>query len=293
MNEIISNEIISKEIIIKPSGFTMNQIIKKYLKDNDNKHVSRNGTIKISKVCFAGRLDPMARGEILLLFNDECKKINHYKNFTKTYQFEIILGIQTTSDDPLGIIKKIDKIDKIDKIEKIDKIDKIEKIDKVDEMNENKSSKNVLDSSTLTKLKNQILDIGQPKTFFQKFHNYSSKCLNGQPLWYYAKNNIDIELPTHEVTIYDFNIFDIKKYKFLEWKKNIIEQIKTIDSSCEFNQTLIIEQWTNLEMDEFMYSIPCEIKVSTGFYVRQFVNDLINITQMSLLTYDINRIKIN
>ncbi len=244
------------EIIIKPSGFTMNQIINKFLDDNT---ISRNRNI--SKVCFAGRLDPMARGEILLLFNDECKKINHYKNLTKTYQFEIILGIETTSDDPLGIIKNIEKI-------KIDSLD-------------------------LTKLKNLILDTSHPKTFLQKFHNYSSKCFNGQPLWYYAKNNIEIESPTHEVSIYDFKIFDLKKYNSLEWKQNIIEQIKTIDSSCDFNQSFIIDQWSNLEMDDFIYSIPCEIKVSGGFYVRQFVHDLINITKIPLLTYDINRIKIN
>lgn len=238
--------------INKPAGFTMNQIINKFLDDN---------RVEISKVCFAGRLDPMARGEILLLFNDECKKINNYKNLNKTYQFEIILGIQTTSDDPLGIIKKIEKIN--------------------------------LDSLDLTKLKNLILDTSQPKTFLQKFHHYSSKCFNGEPLWYYAKHNIDIELPTHEVSIYDFKIFDVKKYNSLEWKKNIIEQIQTIDSRCDFNQSFIIDQWTNLEMDDFIYSIPCEIKVSGGFYVRQFVHDLIDITKLPLLTYDINRIKIN
>jgi tRNA U55 pseudouridine synthase TruB len=264
----MNNLTMTQKIIIKPSGFTMNQIIQKYLKD-----VSRNETLQISKVCFAGRLDPMARGEILLLFNDECKNINNYKNLTKTYQFDIILGIQTTSDDPLGVIKKIDKI------------------------YENKNTNNELDSLTLTKLKNQILDAGHPKTFLQKFHNYSSKCVNGQPLWYYAKNNIEIDLPTHDVSIYDFKIFDIKKYDFLEWKQNIINQIKTIDSSCDFNQTFIIDQWNNLnlnlEMEQFIYSFPCEIKVSGGFYVRQFVRDLINITQMSLLTYDINRIKIH
>ncbi len=237
--------------INKPAGFTMNQVINKF---------QESINMKIEKVCFAGRLDPMARGEILLLFNDECKKINHYKNLNKTYQFEIILGLQTFSDDALGIIKKIEKIN--------------------------------LDALDLTKLKNLILDTSQPRTFLQKFHHYSSKCFNGKPLWYYAKNNIEIESPTHEVSIYDFKIFDIKTYNSLEWKKNIIDQIKTIDSSCDFNQNFIIDQWTNLEMDDFIYSIPCEIKVSSGFYVRQFVHDLINITKIPLLTYDINRIQI-
>jgi tRNA U55 pseudouridine synthase TruB len=29
----------------------------------------------IKKICYSGRLDPMARGKVLLLFNDECKKL--------------------------------------------------------------------------------------------------------------------------------------------------------------------------------------------------------------------------
>ncbi len=54
-------------IVYKPAGITMNQLILDYKETNK----------EISKVCFAGRLDPMARGQCLLLFNDECKKIDN------------------------------------------------------------------------------------------------------------------------------------------------------------------------------------------------------------------------
>ena len=54
---------------------------------------------------FCGRLDPMARGKILLLINDECKKMPLYLNNNKTYQFEICFGFQTDTDDFLGLIE--------------------------------------------------------------------------------------------------------------------------------------------------------------------------------------------
>ena len=54
------------------------------LKDNNN---ILNG---INKVCYCGRLDPMARGLVLLLVGDECKKMDDYLSTIKEYEFEIL-----------------------------------------------------------------------------------------------------------------------------------------------------------------------------------------------------------
>ena len=50
---------------IKPAGLTINQYINKIKEETNYK-----------KICFSGRLDPMARGEILILIGDECKNMN-------------------------------------------------------------------------------------------------------------------------------------------------------------------------------------------------------------------------
>ncbi len=248
LKKIIENSI---EIIYKEPGYTMNQIIMP-LKNENN------------KICFAGRLDPMARGKVLLLYNDECKNINQYKNLKKTYKFEIIMGIQTDSDDPLGIID-MNIIDNIN--------------------NENYSN---IYNQIYNDIKSNIGII----TFCQKFHHYSSKCINGKPLWYYKKNNISIALPTHIVSIIDYEIDDIKSYEFNEWKNQIINQIKTIDNTCNFNQEFIINQWNNINTLKFIYSVPITLSVSSGFYVRQFVRDLSDKIKIPLMTFDINRIDI-
>ncbi len=239
-----------KDIVIKPAGYTMNQFILDYKEKN-----------KINKLCFAGRLDPMARGKVLLLFNDECKNIEKYKNMNKIYKFKIIIGLKTDSDDPLGIIQNI---------------------------NPNITSENIIE------IKNKLLFNIKTGSFKQSFHKYSSKCINGKPLWQITKENQNTDdLPSHLVSIYDYKIGKCEQYNFIDWKTKIINQINTIDKKCNFNQENIINQWNNINLDiKHIYAIPITLTVSSGFYVRQFIRDFSDIIDFPLMVYDINRIEI-
>lgn len=228
-------------IVNKPVGITINQFINQYKTTNTNQ-----------KVCFAGRLDPMARGEVILLFDDECKNIDQYKKLDKTYQFYIIPGFQTKSDDPLGIIEEIKEYSD-------DVFSLIKENIKCEEIN-------------------------------QSFHSYSSKCIDGQPLWLLTKNNVEYTRPTHLVKIYDCEVKPVITFNWIEWKNKIITHIKTIDSKCDFNQNKIIEQWSNINLNGSLYGIPVTLKVSSGFYVRQFIRDLSFKIGYPLMVYDINRV---
>ena len=80
----------------KEAGITINQFI------NNIKEKYPN-----DKIAYAGRLDPMARGYIPILFNDECYNMTKYTNMRKIYRVKVIIGIQTDTDDPLGIIQNM------------------------------------------------------------------------------------------------------------------------------------------------------------------------------------------
>lgn len=229
------------KIVYKPPGVTINQFINTFKKENN-----------VTKVCYCGRLDPMARGKILLLENDECMIMDTMNKKSKTYCFEIVFGFSTKSDDALGYVDTIEDVN----------------ID------------------IITKCKIAIMN--HVDTFDQKFHLYSSKRIDGKPLWYYAKNNINIEQPTHNVTIYEKNIGILKEYSFNDWRTNIINIIKTIDNNCDFNQSEIIKRWEDININT-IYSLPITLTVSSGFYIRQFVRDIQNEINFPLLTYDINR----
>ena len=235
------------QFVIKEAGHTMIQTMDKFKKDNNID----------TKVCYCGRLDPMARGLVLLLVGDECKNMDKHLGHIKEYEFEIIFGLSTDTDDPMGILSLISYYKEDEIKEYCDKIKQYIKIEKIQ----------------------------------QNFHNYSSKRIKGKPMWEYTKQKEIIDNPSHQVEIFDIEYKEIKTYNFNEWKDNIIDTINKIDKKNNFRQEDIIKNYNDLSYN-VLYALPIKIKVSSGFYVRQLVADIKNHLAISILTYDINRISI-
>jgi tRNA U55 pseudouridine synthase TruB len=53
--------------------------------------------------CYAGRLDPMASGKLLVLLGDECKRQRAYTDLDKEYEIEVLLDVGSDTGDALGI----------------------------------------------------------------------------------------------------------------------------------------------------------------------------------------------
>ncbi len=53
---------------------------------------------------YAGRLDPMAEGVLIILTGEECKKKTEYLVMDKVYEIEVLLGVKTDTQDVLGMI---------------------------------------------------------------------------------------------------------------------------------------------------------------------------------------------
>ena len=83
--------------INKEIGETPNSLIARFK--------SENPEYSNEKISFAGRLDPMASGLMILLTGESCKLQPEYISKKKTYSFTIINGITTDSNDILGIPK--------------------------------------------------------------------------------------------------------------------------------------------------------------------------------------------
>lgn len=76
----------------KEIGETPLDVVNKYRKPNQ-------------KYSFAGRLDPMARGQMIILEGEECKNQEKYCGLDKIYEFEILFGFSTDTYDILGIVQ--------------------------------------------------------------------------------------------------------------------------------------------------------------------------------------------
>lgn len=59
-------------------------------------------------LAYAGRLDPMASGTLLILIGDECKRQTEYHHLDKGYTFSVLFGVSTDTADVLGRIEHIE-----------------------------------------------------------------------------------------------------------------------------------------------------------------------------------------
>ena len=76
-----------------------------------------------------------------------------------------------------------------------------------------------------------------------------------------------------------------------------LENIKTIDQTKNFRQDEIILQWEQFvsnisDISHTIQYIDVELNVSSGFFVRQFIRDIMEETNIPLLCYDIHRVNI-
>lgn len=55
-------------------------------------------------LAYAGRLDPMASGKLLILIGDECKVQEQYHRLDKAYEFSVLFTTSSDTADVLGII---------------------------------------------------------------------------------------------------------------------------------------------------------------------------------------------
>ena len=82
-----------------------------------NKFRAKNSEYKDVKMAYAGRLDPMAEGVLVVVVGDENKKINSYMGMDKEYEAEVLIGFKSDSYDLLGVAWKAkEELDYEDKI---------------------------------------------------------------------------------------------------------------------------------------------------------------------------------
>jgi tRNA pseudouridine55 synthase len=62
--------------------------------------------LKDEKMTFAGRLDPLAEGVLVILAGEARFKKDQYLSFSKEYEVEILFGVSTDTGDVLGLVKE-------------------------------------------------------------------------------------------------------------------------------------------------------------------------------------------
>lgn len=204
---------------------------------------------------YAGRLDPLASGVLIVLTGDDVHKKESYNGLSKTYEFSILFGISTDTGDILGMVEDFKRGD--------------------------------VDFSEAQKIIQSFFGVQQ-----QKYPVYSSKTVDGIPLWQYAREGKEVAVPTHEVEIFDITVLGFKEKSAEVLLREITERIQKIKG--DFRQQEILTVWKNIlqNKDEKFFIINCSATVSSGTYVRQLCMDIGQKLEVPALAWRIERTEI-
>ena len=228
---------------------------------------------------YAGRLDPLAEGVLLILVGEECLKKDHYLALSKEYELTILFGFETDTYDLMGKIKEVSlsscqfsgpwRREDEDPDHETWYEDFALKIQKI-----------------LPKFTGRIV---------QAYPPYSSRTVNGKPLFQWAREGRlnEIAIPSHEVFVNEIEIIKndfILVSDLLNKIKNDIGLVKG-----DFRQEEIISIWKEKLKDLLesrCQTVTLRVSCGSGVYVRSIANDLGKELGIPALALNIKRIKV-
>lgn len=186
----------------------------------------------------------MAEGVLVVLAGEENKNREAYLNLDKEYTFDVLFGFATDTYDLLGVM-----------------------VDSV-----SRASHRPLKVPLLMEY---ISQMSGPRV--QKYPPFSSKPLEGTPLFIRARKGelADFDLPEHTIEIFNVGLVGTKRISDTELLEDVEKSIRAVRG--DFRQERILGLWQEslrvlygMEFDVATLSIHC----SSGTYVRSLANEL-------------------
>lgn len=200
---------------------------------------------------YAGRLDPMASGKLLILLGDECKQQKRYFGLDKEYEIEVMLDVSTDTGDALGIPSYADRIS-------------------------TPSSKELL--PVLRRLTG---------THLVPYPAFSSKPVKGKPLFMHTLEGTleSVDIPEHEETVYGIELLSSALVSTHDLRKRIDAALAVVPRSeetskgigADFRQDRIRAEWSSLleDMPERNFCIlSLRVTCASGTYMRTLAERL-------------------
>ncbi len=212
-----------------------------------------------SKITYAGRLDPLAEGVLILLTDDDVHKKEDFLKLPKEYEFEVLFGFKTDTGDILGKI--------------------LENYD---------SNFSIKEAEAMIP---KILPGFLGKSV-QTYPVYSSKTVAGKPLFTYARNEKEVRLPVKDIEIFSIEYLGSKEISSGGLLSDIVRRIGKVRG--DFRQSEILNLWTYKLTDlktDFVVS-KFKVSASSGFYVRVLAEQIGEKIGTPSLAYRIKRTKV-
>lgn len=153
---------------------------------------------------YAGRLDPMASGKLLILIGSECKRQKSYTGLDKEYEIEVLLDFGSDTGDALGVV-------------------------------EYGGGETRMGGEALAKVLK-----GEQGTHERAYPIYSSKTVDGKPLFLHSLEGTlaDISVPTHEEHIYEIKVVGSSVISSEELSARITAYLSLVPRTTEPSKAL-------------------------------------------------------
>ncbi|MDB5195367.1 MAG: truB [Parcubacteria group bacterium] len=216
---------------------------------------------------YAGRLDPMASGKLLVLLGEECKRQQEYIGLDKTYEIEVLLDVGSDTGDILGIVTR-------------------------------SPQETMLTRSDIKRILGE--EVG---THTRPYPIYSSKTVAGKPLFLYAlEGTLDtIEIPMHEETIHSIRYRGSSPYSTRKLKQRIASLLALAPTSdqpskalgADFRIEAVKKSWQEVfEHDRPYRILKLKVACGSGTYMRALAGRIGETLGSKALALSIRRTKI-
>lgn len=238
-------------------------------------------------LAYAGRLDPMASGKLLILIGKECKNQTNYHGLDKAYAFSVLFGIESDSLDVLGRLS-VCTAHSPDGAELSGGV-----------------TLGLAAPSALSERLSSITRsfIGRIKLPYPKF---SSKTVQGKALhtWTLEGRLDEIEIPTKESEIYSLTLDKIETINKTELVEQALAKVNSIPEVTDprkaigndFRRKYVREDWDKILHDT---SLPEEFYIahfaciaSSGTYMRTLASEIAKKIDAGGLAWSIHRTEI-
>lgn len=219
-------------------------------------------------MAYAGRLDPMASGRLLVLIGEECKKQEEYHAFDKGYRFEVLLGSSSDTGDILGLIDWKETAD----------------------LNE-------------TALRRVAASLRGPLSL--PYPKFSSRTVKGKPLhlWALEDRLNEIEIPIADTMVYQLKLIGQRRVPVEEVYEDALRRIDSIAPvteeskalGCDFRRQEVRVAWQvwrehHRRQEVQVVSFACV--ASSGTYMRSLSEEIGRRLGTAGLAYSIHRFAI-
>ncbi len=231
--------------INKPKGLTPLEALTKFK--------TSLPVLQASRFTYAGRLDPLASGLLLLLDSRDVEFKELYLNLPKTYIATCLFGFKTDTGDVIGLPTETKFLNIAEEDVKI---------------NTNKL----------------------PGTHFLALPAYTSVPIEGTPMWQLAKEGSPQTL-IREMEIFSAELLNFNSISGQDLLTQINTSLSLITG--DFRQEKIKAGWTNLLKHHSTYqTTQIEIKCASGVYIRSIVPFLGELLNSSSCLLDLSRTQI-